>query len=103
MQLGGVDHKASASQTLEHCFSLLPDTSRVRSIVVYDDIIEVQYDRDVHIVHNSSYCALEMCRGIGEPELWSQILVRHVLGYDTSEPLGVLIYRHIAKTCLEVD
>ena len=67
MQLSGVDHKASASQALKHYFSLLSDACGVRPI--YDDIIKVHYNGDIPIVHNSGYCALEVRRGIGEPEL----------------------------------
>ena len=41
--------------------------------------------------------------GIGQPKLESQILVCPVLGYYTSKPLGVLIYRDVMKSHFKID
>ena len=82
VQFGGIDHKAGASHMPKYYFSLLPDVCGVH--LIYNNIVKIHYNRVVSTVYNSSYCALELYRGIGEPELYSQILACSILGNDTS-------------------
>ena len=67
MLFGSIDHKTSASQALKHQFRLLPNAGRVRSVNNY--VVKVHDQGNVPTIYDSSYCALEMHRGVCQPKL----------------------------------
>ena len=67
MRFGSIDHKTSVSQALKHQFCLLPNAGRVCSVNNY--VVEVHDHENVPAIYDSSYCVLEMRRGVCQPKL----------------------------------